>query len=76
MTTTCPLHNNVMQFLKVSKNCQGTWLEFSKVWKKNFNFALNVFCMKELKGAMLSQNYRRSQGEWPRKPGPLQLKYH
>ena len=24
MTTTCPRHNNVMQFLEVSKNCQVT----------------------------------------------------
>ena len=27
--------------------------------------------MKELKGAILSQNYRRSQGGGPRGPGPL-----
>ena len=27
--------------------------------------------MKELKGAMLSQNHRRSQGDGPGGPGPL-----
>ena len=53
MTTSCPRHNNVMQFLYVSKNCQVTWLESSTFWKKGyFNFALNVFFMKELKGAI------------------------
>ena len=32
-------------------------------WKKSyFNFALDVFFMKELKVAILSQNHRRSQG--------------
>ena len=63
MTTTCPRHNNVMQFLYVSKNCQVTWLKSSTFWKKSyFNFDLNVFFMKELKGAILAQNHRRSQG--------------
>ena len=27
-------HNNVMQFLDVSKNCQVTWLESSTCWKQ------------------------------------------
>ena len=41
-------------------------------WKNSlFNFALNVFFMKELKGAILSQNYSRSQGSGPGGPGPL-----
>ena len=63
MTTMCPSHNNVMQFLEVSKNCQVTWLESSTFWKVSyFSFALNVFFMKELNGVILSQNYRRSQG--------------
>ena len=55
MTTTCPRHNNVMQFLEVSKNCGVTWLESSTFWKKSyFNFALNVFFFKkEVKGAIL-----------------------
>ena len=50
MTTTCPRHNNVMQFLYVSKNCQVTWLKSSTFWKKSyFKFALNVFLRKNLK---------------------------
>ena len=66
MTTTCPRHNNVMQFLEVSKNCQVTWLKSSTFWKKSyFKFALNVFFMKKLKSAILSQNHRRSQGGGP-----------
>ena len=56
MTTTCLRHNNVMQFLEVSKSCQVKWLESSTFRKKSyFNFALNVFFMKELKGAILSK---------------------
>ena len=63
----CPHHNNVMQFLEVSKNCQLTWLESSTLWKKSYlNFALNVlFFIKKLKGAILSQNHRRSQRSGP-----------
>ena len=35
-------------------------------WKKSyFKFALNVFFMKKLKSAILSQNHRRSQGDGP-----------
>ena len=46
MTTTCPRHINVMQFLEVSKNCQMTWLESSTFRKKSyFNFALHVFLL-------------------------------
>ena len=72
MTTTCPRQNNVKQFLEVSKICQVTWLESSTFKKKSlFNFALNVFFMKELKGAILSQNHRRSQGSGPGGPEPL-----
>ena len=72
MTTTCPRHNNVMQSLEVSKNCQVAWLESSTFWKKSlFNFALNIFFMKELKGAILSQNHKRSQESSPRGPRPL-----
>ena len=38
-----------MQFLKVSKNCQVTWLEYSTFWKKSyFNFALNIFYERTL----------------------------
>ena len=56
MTTTCPRHNYVMQFLDGSKDCQV-------IWKKSyFNFALRFFFMKELKGAILSQNHWRSTG--------------
>ena len=66
MTTTCPRHNNVMQLLYVSKNCQVTWLKSFTFWKKSyFKFALNFFFMKKLKGAILSQNHRRSQGAGP-----------
>ena len=72
MATTCSHHNNVMQFLEVSKNCQVTSLESSTFWKKScFNFALNVFFMQELNGAILSQNHRRSQRGGPGGPGPL-----
>ena len=72
MTTTYPRHNNVMQFLYVSKNCQVTWLKSSTFWKKSyFNFALNFFFIKELKGAILFQNHRRSQGVAQGAPGPL-----
>ena len=52
MMTTCPRHNNVMQFLEVSKNCQVTWLKSSTFRKKSyryFNFALNVFLRKNLR---------------------------
>ena len=70
--TTCPRHNNVRQFLEVSKNCQVTWLESSSFWKKSyFNFALIVFYMKERKDAILSQNHWRSQGDGPERRGPL-----
>ena len=62
MTTTCPRHNNVMQFLEVLKNCRVTWLETSTFWKKSyFNFALIVFFL--WKNAILSPNHRRSQGD-------------
>ena len=52
MTTSCPRHNNVVQFLEVSKNCQVIWLESSTFWKKSyFNFALHVyFLWKNLRG--------------------------
>ena len=44
MATSCPRHNNVMQFLEVAKNCQVTWLESSKFLKKSyFNFALTLY---------------------------------
>ena len=40
--------------------------------KSLFNFALNAsFFMKELKGAILSQNHRRSQGGGREGLGPL-----
>ena len=39
--------------------------------KSYFTFALNVFFMKEVKGAILSQNHRRSQGGGPWGPSPL-----
>ena len=73
MTTKCTRHNNVMQFFDVSKNCQVTGLEFSTFWKKRYsNFTLNVFFfIKELKGPILSQNHRRSQGGGPGDPGFL-----
>ena len=60
----CPRHTNVMQFLEVSKNCQETLLKSSTFWRKiDFNFALNVLLfMKKVKGAILSQNCRRSKG--------------
>ena len=72
MTTTCPRHNNVMQFLEVSKICQMTWLESSTLLKESyFNFALNIFSWKNFKGAILSQTHRRSQGGGTGGPGPL-----
>ena len=73
MTTTCPCHNNIMQFLRGFKNCQVTLLEFSTFQKKSyFNFALNVFfCKKDLKGAILFQNLRCSQLGGTGDPGPL-----
>ena len=52
-----------MQFLEVSKNYQVNGLESSTFWKKSyFNFPINVFFEKELKGSFLSQNHWRSQG--------------
>ena len=54
-----------MQFLEVLKkirNCQVTDSSPARLEKSYFNFALNVFFEKELKGAILSQNHRRSQG--------------
>ena len=72
MTTACPRHSNVMQFLDVSKNCQITWLKSSTFWKKSyFNFDLNVLFMKELRGAILSYIHWRSQGGGPGGLGPL-----
>ena len=69
MTTTCPRHNNVMHFInnvrrfkKLSSDLTGVLHVLEKSY---FNFALNVFFMKELKGAILSQNHRRSQGSGP-----------
>ena len=53
------------------------WLDSSppRFGKKVFfNFALNVFFiffMKKPKGAILSQNHRRSQGDSPGGLGPL-----
>ena len=68
--TTCPRHNNVMQFLDVSKDCEVTPLESSTFWKKSyFNFALRIFFMKELKGAILSQYHWRSHGSGQGDPG-------
>ena len=50
MTITSLRHNNVMQFLEVSKNCQRAWLDSSTFWKKSyFDFTLNVFLSKNLK---------------------------
>ena len=71
MSTTCPRHNNVMQFLEVSKNCQVIWLESSSFWKKKIKFALTAFFMKVLKGVILSQSHRRSQRGGPEGPDPL-----
>ena len=63
MTITCPRHDNVMQFLEASKKLSSDLTRVLHVLEKSyFNFALNVFFLKELKGAILSQNYRRSQG--------------
>ena len=64
MTTTCLRHNNVMQFLEALKNCSDLTRVLHVLKKSYFNFALNVICffMKELKGAILSQNHRPSQG--------------
>ena len=71
-TLLCPCHNNIMQFLEVSKTVK--WLDSSppRFGKKSyFNFALNVFFKKELKGAILFQNHRRSYGGGPGGPGPF-----
>ena len=72
MTTTCPRHNNVMQFLEVLKKLSSDLTRVLHVLEKSYcNFALNVFFMKELKGAILSQNHRRSRGGGSECPGPL-----
>ena len=39
--------------------------------KSYYNFTLNFFFMKELKGAILYQNHRRCQWGGPECPGPL-----
>ena len=64
MTTACPRHNNVVQFLEVSKNCQVTLTRVLHVLeKKLFKFCFKCcLFMKELNGAILSQNHRRRQG--------------
>ena len=73
MTTTCQRHNNVIQFLEVSKTVK--WLDSSplRFGKKSFcfEFCFKCFSMKDLKGAILSQNHRGSQGvlaQWARAP--------
>ena len=78
MATTCPRHNNVMQFLEVSKNCQVTWFKSSTFRKKSFfKFCFKRVFKQELKGAILSQNNQRgvarggSQRGGPGGPGPL-----
>ena len=44
MTTTCPRHNNVMQFLETSKKLSSGLTGVLLVLEKSyFNFALNVF---------------------------------
>ena len=61
MTITCPRHDNVMQFLEVSKKLSSDLNRVFHVLEKSyFNFALNAFFMKELRGAILSQNDRYS----------------
>ena len=65
MTTTCPC-NNVMQFLDVSKKLSSDLTQvLHGLEKKLFYFCFEFFFMKELKGAILSQNHRRSQGGGP-----------
>ena len=74
MTTTCPRHNIVGGYAIVRgfKKLSGDLTRVLHVLEKSlFNFALNVFFMKELKGAILSQNHGRSQGGGPGGPGPL-----
>ena len=66
MTTTCPRHNNVMQFLYVSKNCQVTWLKSPTFGKKSyFKFALNVFLWKNLRARSYFKIIDDARG-WPR----------
>ena len=57
-----------MQFLEVSKKLSNDLTRVLHVLEKSyFDFALNVFLfsMKEHKGAILSQNHRRNQGDGP-----------
>ena len=78
----CPHHNNVMQFLEVSKNCQVTWLEPSTFWKKSYlNFALNVlFLWKNLRARSYLKIIDVARGVaqrgGPVGPGTPQLKCH
>ena len=72
MTTKCPCHNIIMQFLEVSKKLSSDLIRVLHVLEKSYvNFALNVFFKKKLKGAILFQNHSRSQGGGPGGPGPL-----
>ena len=53
------MSSNSWKFQKTVKGLDSS----SPLFRNYFSFALNVFLfMKELKGAILSQNHRRSQG--------------
>ena len=73
MTTTCQRHKKCRAIPGGFKKLSSDLTRVLHVLEKKFflNFALNVFFMKELKGAILFQNHRRSQGVGPVGLGPL-----
>ena len=75
MTTTCPRHNNAVQFLELSKKLSSDLTRVLHVLEnKFFEFSFKCFVlfifMKELKDAILFQNHWRSQGDGPGRLGP------